>query len=48
MDQHFVCILLLCLWNLSSAYYIKRYIDKPPTAKYGFNPIFEQQDEIGI
>lgn len=48
MNQNFVCILLIGLWNLSSGYYIKRYIDEPPSAKYGFNPVFEQQDEIGI
>lgn len=47
MKQYFVYIFSLYLWNLTSSYYIKRFISTPPTAKYGFNPFFVQQDEIG-
>ncbi|XP_055305146.1 hatching enzyme 1.2-like isoform X2 [Sitodiplosis mosellana] len=46
MDQYFVYILLICLWNLSSAYYIKRHLPTPPVAKYRFNTLFVQQDEL--
>lgn len=48
MNQFYVYILLICLCNLSSAYYIRDRISTPPEAKYGFNPLFVQQDEIGI
>lgn len=48
MNQFLIYFLSIYLWNLSCGYSIQRFLSTPPQAKYGFNPIFvQQQDEIG-
>lgn len=48
MNQSFVIFSLIFLWSASNAYNIMRLSNKPPPAKYGFNPSMGEQDEIGL